>query len=210
MSAALVFDLDGTLIDSIDFIARSFVEAGKTLGIYVDYDLVKEYVGYPLDDLVQRILPGLSEAALREFLRVRREYVERNWRLQVKPYPDVVPALERLRARGYKLAVASSSRAERIAEFLDYFGLSKYFEVMIGAGNGVKGKPHPDVILLALKAMGVPRDMAYYVGDREVDCVAAREAGVRFIYVNREGRGLRGCAPYLTITSLVELAGLDL
>lgn len=210
MGAAVIFDLDGTLIDSVDFIARSFVEAGRRIGINISYDVVREHVGYPLDDFLQRILPPLDEGALQELLSARREYVERNWRRHVRPYPDVIPALEGLRAKGHRLGVASSSRTERIAEFLSYFGLSKYFEVMIGAGNGVKGKPHPDVILLAIDVMKAPRDRAYYVGDREVDCMAAISAGVRFIYVNREGRALQNCSPYLTVESLRGLTAIEL
>ncbi len=209
MKKLVVFDLDGTLIDSEDFIVWSFVEAGRLVGVGVDPELVRESIGLPLEVVVERVLKsaGASESVVEEFLEVRRKIARENWRRMVRLFPDVKPALEELRGMGFKLAVASSAVTERIVEFLEYFGVLGYFSVVLGVGPGVRGKPEPDVLLRVLEASNTSSQEAVYAGDREVDCVAAQRAGVDFVLVDRKRRGTSSwsCTPRITVESLLEL-----
>ncbi|MCY0868457.1 MAG: HAD family hydrolase [Desulfurococcus sp.] len=202
----VLFDLDGTLVDSEDFIVWSFTEAGRLTGIQVDPELVREMIGYPLESLVRVILGGVSEEKLREFTEVRRRLVSENWFKRVRVYPDVPPVLEYLSSNGFTLGVASSSVRERLELFLEYFGLTRFFKTISGVEPGVRGKPEPDVLLRALKATGVDSSEAVYIGDRIVDCIAAKRARVRSVLVDRGWLKNKGeCTPDYTIPSLLAL-----
>jgi phosphoglycolate phosphatase len=204
----VLFDLDGTLVDSEDFIVWSFLEAGRRLGVEVDPERVRRMIGYPLDSVLEEVFePGSID--LEEFKRVRKRIVEENWRSMVRIFPDVLETLEYLKGKGYILGVASSSVTSRINAFLEFFRLKEFFQVVSGVEEGVRGKPEPDVILRAVARAGVsPRD-AVYVGDRVVDCIASRGAGVDFILVERSTySSITECEPVLTVKSLEELTRL--
>ena len=207
MKSLVIFDLDGTIVDSEDFIVWSFVEAGRRVGVRVDPDLVRGVIGYPLDEVVSRVLgSGLSPGVVEEFLSVRRSLIREHWRSGVRLFPDVIPALSELRSMGFKLAVASSSVLGRIVEFLEYLGVIEYFQYISGVEPGVRGKPYPDVISRVLEGLRVDPAAAVYVGDRLVDCTASRSAGVDFILVDRSGREkLLDCTPIETVRSLIEI-----
>lgn len=205
----VIFDLDGTLVDSEDFIVWSFIEAARATGVEVDPVLVADSIGMPLDDIVERVFlsRGVPRRVVEDFIEVRRRIVRENWRKMVKLFPDVVPALNALRDMGFSMAVASSSVVERIMDFLEYFGVLGYFTYISGVKPGLRGKPEPDVILDVLEHAGFKPLDAVYVGDREVDCFAALNAGVDFVLVDR-GRGRRvvsECKPVGRVNSLLEL-----
>jgi len=201
----VLFDLDGTLVDSEDFIVWSFLEAGRRLGVEVDPERVRRMIGYPLDSVLEEVFePGSVD--LEEFKRVRKRIVEENWRSMVRIFPDVLEVLEYLKGKGYILGVASSSVTLRINAFLEFFRLKEFFQVVSGVEEGVRGKPEPDVILRAVAWARVPPRDAVYVGDRVVDCIASRRAGVDFILVERSTDSSNTeCKPVLTVKSLKEL-----
>lgn len=208
----VLLDLDGTLVDSEDFIVWTFVEAGRLTGVCVDPVVVRSKIGEPLESVVDSVLNGVSREKIEEFIRVRRELVRKNWMKMVRLFPDVVPALRSLKERGFVLGVASSSVVDRILEFLGGLGVLHYFDVVSGVEPGVRGKPEPDVILNAITKLGVSPSEAVYVGDREVDCIASSRAGVDFVLVDRSGSS-RGparwnCVPVLVVSSLEELSTL--
>ncbi|ADV64382.1 HAD family hydrolase [Desulfurococcus mucosus] len=205
----ILFDLDGTIVDSEDFIVWSFVEAGRLTGIRVDPLKVRELIGFPLESILEAVVgTGLSREDAARFIEVRRKLVQENWFKHVRLFPDVIPVLRQLSSTGYMLGVASSSIRERVELFLSHLGVSGYFKVVSGLEPGVKGKPEPDVIVNALKAAGVPRSEALYVGDRMVDCIAARRAGVKVVIVDRGSVNRwkqEECVPDAWISSLLEL-----
>lgn len=209
---AVLLDLDGTLVDSEDFIVWTFVEAGRLTGITVDSALVRSKIGEPLDSVIDSILAGVSRDKVEEFIRVRRELVRRNWKSMVRLFPDVHPALESLKKKGFLLGVASSSVVERIVEFLAGLGVLHYFDVISGVRPGIRGKPDPDVIINAIAELGVTSSESVYVGDREVDCIASARAGVDFVLVDRSSTSRQpsnwSCRPTSVVGSLIELATL--
>lgn len=210
MKTVVVFDLDGTLVDSEDFIVWSFVKAGELVGVEVDPEVIRSSIGMPLELVVERAFlnRGVPVSLVKVFLEVRRKLVEEHWRSRVSLYPDVIPVLRVLRDMGLILAVASSSVTKRIVDFLSYFGVLEYFHVVSGVNGGTRGKPEPDVILEALKSVGRGAEEAVYVGDREVDCVAATRAHVDFVLIDRRGvfsEQRFACRPVGVIRSLLEL-----
>lgn len=206
----VIFDMDGTIVDSEDFIVWSFMEAGRLLSVELDPNRIRAAIGLPLESFIESTLSNLPRDVVYRLIETRRAIARSHWRSMVRLFPDVIPALETLKSRGLKLAVASSSVTERIVEFLGYFGVLGYFDALSGVEPGVKGKPAPDVITRVLGRLGVSPDKAVYVGDRLVDCIAARSAGVEFILIDRSNTwsNLGDCPPLAVIESLLELARL--
>lgn len=204
-----MFDLDGTLVDSEEFIVWTFVEAGRIVGVRVDPRRVSEMIGYPLDTVLEKVLDN-SSVDLERFKSVRKRIIEENWRKMIRVFPEVHDTLEYLERKGYVLGVASSSITPRIRMFLEYFGLKSFFKVVSGVEEGVKGKPEPDVILKALRELKLSSSQAVYVGDRFVDCVASSRAGVDFILVDRNGSydGGWSCTPFYVVKTLADLTRL--
>ncbi|MGC9181179.1 HAD family hydrolase [Thermogladius sp.] len=210
MIRAVLFDMDGTILDSEDFITWSFLEASRIVGVEVDEDAIRRNIGRPLEEFSSLVFGGLGREKHLELMRVRAKLVEENWKRMIRVFDDVPGVLGLLRSKGFRLAVASSSKLERIVEYLGYFNILGLFDTVSGVVDGVRGKPYPDVILRALSAMGVGADEAVYVGDREVDCLAARSAGVGFVLVNRNNyRYDQGvCRPDYAVESLRPLPDL--
>lgn len=209
-ASAVLFDLDGTLLDTEGFIVWTFLEASKAFGVSVDPRVISRNVGRPIEELVAAAFAGVEPTLVAKILEARRGLVEREWKKMVKPFPDAAPALSRLRRSGLKMGVATSSRPERALAFLDYFGLRGFFDVVVGLEEGLRGKPSPDILLEAIARLGASPASSVYVGDREVDCLASRSAGVGFILVNRGGYDydFSLCTPDAAVRSLLELPGL--
>lgn len=205
----LLFDLDGTLVDTKDVIVESFVLASKKTGVKIDPVKVRKLIGYPLMDVVKNsLLEERDESTVKEFIKVRKEIMESLWRRKARLFEDVIPVLERFSEdENIILGIASSSIVQRIIDMVEYFGIKKYFKIISGVKENVRGKPYPDTILYAIKKAGVGVKDTVYVGDAEIDCIASRNAGVKFVLVKRENIDLREwvCKPHYIIKSLYQL-----
>lgn len=202
----VLFDLDGTLVDSEKAIVESFRRASEITGIEIDLNKLRDLIGYPLMDVVRGSLVNeVDETKLTEYIRIRRKIMSEIWRDQVRLYPDVIPVLEELKKRHYILGTASSSIISRIREFLEFFKITHYFDIISGVIEGkIRGKPYPDTILYAIAMAGVNPFQTVYIGDMEVDCISADRAGTIFIRIARRSNQWK-CAPLMTIRSLIEL-----
>jgi pyrophosphatase PpaX len=173
-----LFDLDGTLIDSIDLIRRSLVHTLASHGLP---ELTREQwldgLGTPLAVQFRRYTddPRKIDALVRTY---------RTWNLAhhdalVRPYDGVRQALERLADSGGRLGVVTSKQRASARRGLERCGLDDLFEVLVGADDVDQGKPAPDPVLLALERLGVRSERAVYVGDSPHDIAAGRAAGTR-------------------------------
>ena len=205
----ILFDLDGTIVDSKDVIVESFVKAARIFGIRIDPEKVRKYIGYPIEEVVANSLIGsYNRKLIEEFINVRRRIMEELWPRRIKLYPDVKPALEKL-SKKYILGIASSSVVERIYKFIRHLGVASYFKVVSGRMEGIRGKPYPDVIIYAMNHCRVGPESTVYIGDAEIDCITARNANVRFIRILREDHEDEWvCKPDYTIESLTKLLDL--
>lgn len=171
---AVLFDLDGTLIDSIELILASFRHATeRVLGEAVPDEVMLRDVGLPL----ARQMREISEAHADELLR---EYREHNLRVHdelVRAYPGTAEALVWLAARGLKMGVVTSKMNATARRGLDVFGMAGFFDVVVGSDDVTIHKPDPHPLLVAAEALGVDITRAAYVGDSPHDMSAARAAG---------------------------------
>ncbi len=175
---AVLFDLDGTLLDSIELILGGFREMMRVHHGHVPSDEVwLAGIGTPLADQIAHLAADAAQAeAIRETYAA---YNVRHHEELAAPYPGVVPVVEQLRAAGTPLALITSKRRRGALRGLDRMGLSGAFDLVLGADDVLRAKPDPWPVTHALERLGVaPRD-AVFVGDSSHDMAAGRAAGVR-------------------------------
>ena len=178
---SVVFDLDGTLVDSISDITAALDEALASRGHFgVTRDVVVNFVGDGARRLVERAVAHVGappeEADPVEVLYLdlyRRNHLERTCL-----YPGVAETLEQFSARGVQMAVVSNKPAEFTVSLLEHLGVASHFRVVLGADSLPERKPSPMPVLTAVAACDVKPEEAAMVGDGEPDMRAGRAAGV--------------------------------
>lgn len=176
----LLFDLDGTLVDSVSGICASAAAACVALGYPApDEALFRPMIGLPLARMLRAGLPEEVDDALVE--RCSEEYraiFDRIALPTTAPFPGVEAALGRWRGQGRRLGLATSKRTDVALRVLDRAGLAGYFEVVVGGDQVARGKPHPDTVLHALARLGAEAHQAAMVGDTAHDVLMALAAEV--------------------------------
>jgi phosphoglycolate phosphatase len=178
---ALVFDLDGTLVDSYRAIALGVNAAREAFALApLAIEDVKRRVGHGLEDLMEDVLgPARAERGAALF----RATYERIYLDATEALPDAVEAIAGLRARGYRLSVASNKPARFSAPILERLGMLASFDTVEGPETAGATKPDPRMIGRCLATMGVGKEHAAYVGDMTLDVESAARAGVASILV---------------------------
>lgn len=170
----IVFDLDGTLVDSLTDVVRSFVKAFELLGLEPPSEAAaRRLVGPPLEQMYRQVAPPERVADL---VRVYREYYPQHFTENSAPYPSVPEALVELRRRGYRLAVATTKSQVMAVGLMTAVGLSEHVDHIQGT-DGFPAKPAPDVVHRAVAGAG-GRGL-WMVGDTRGDVVAGRAAGLK-------------------------------
>jgi len=181
-----IFDLDGTLLDTLTDLAASANYALRTHGMPEhSIDDVRRFVGNGVRKLMERAIPNGEdnpdfEAAFATF----REHYMLHSLDTTQPYPGIPEVLAELRAKGCRLAVVSNKMMPATVELCRHF-FPDTIEVAIGEheAEGIRKKPAPDTVFAALRELGVEKYSAVYVGDSDVDIATARNAGLPCISV---------------------------
>ena len=186
MKKLVIFDLDGTLLDTIADLAESANHALKQLGYPTrDVETIRTFVGNGVNKLLFRALPD-EEKTEENMMRMRTHFVPyydaHNADLSA-PYPGIVALLEELQAKGLRMAVASNKYQEATVKLVKhYFPMIDFVEVL-GQREGINVKPDPTIVFDILKKAGVSKEETLYVGDSGVDMQTAINAGVDAIGV---------------------------
>jgi HAD superfamily hydrolase (TIGR01509 family) len=178
----VIFDVDGTLVDSNDEHARAWVDALSEAGRTVSYERLRPMIGMG-GDKVLPLVAGLSaEEGDGKRIAERRDaiFAER-YLPQVKAFPGARELLVRLRKEGLRLAVASSSKEDLLRRLLALVGAEDLLETKTSSDDADKSKPDPDIVTVALERLGEPRAQVVMVGDTPYDVEAARAAGIAAI-----------------------------
>jgi len=171
---AVLFDLDGTLIDTLDLILASMRFATETvLGASPPDEVLMHNVGVPL--IVQ--MREFDEEKADELLRTYREHNARVHDSMVREYPGVEPALESILAGGRRLGIVTSKSAPVARRGLERFSLERFFEVVVTCEDVPIHKPDPHPLCYAAELLGLPPGACAYVGDSPHDMTAALAAG---------------------------------
>jgi HAD superfamily hydrolase (TIGR01509 family) len=175
----VIFDVDGTLVDSNDEHARAWVDALAEFKHTVSYDRLRPMIGMG-GDKVLPLVAGLSvDEGDGKRLVERRDaiFVER-YLPRVRAFPGAQALLVRLRKEGLRLAVASSSKDDMLRRLLSLVGAEDLLESGASSDDADRSKPDPDIVTAALKRLGEPPAQAVMVGDTPYDVEAARAAGI--------------------------------
>lgn len=180
----VIFDLDGTLVESVDFHVKTFEEACRRIGIEIDERLKEEFrkrVGKRFEEIVSEILPSLSGEEVERLSKIKLELSEKLLE-EIKPNERIIEFI-RDAPENYEFALFSSSSKKFVMKVLEKLGIREKFRVVIGKENVREGKPSPEGALKILEKTGIGKENAMYVGDSEYDRQAAEKAGVKFLHV---------------------------
>jgi pyrophosphatase PpaX len=175
--AAVLFDLDGTLIDSIGLILGSMRYAfTKCEATAPSDDEWLTGVGTPLRTMFERY--ATDDADVDRFIAAYREHQFANHDLCVRCYDDVPRVLAALREHDHPLAVVTSKTTALAERGLTHVGIMQYFQTIVGCDSTARHKPHPEPVLTALERLGYEPAEALFVGDSVHDMEAGNAAGV--------------------------------
>lgn len=183
----VIFDLDGTLMDTLEDLADAANEILRRNGYPVrTIEEVRRIVGNGLRQTLTLCLPeGTKTEVIDRLLPEFAAYYQAHCQVKTKPYDGVKDTLRKLCERGYKLAIVSNKRDQAVKTLnQDYF--QAYVKVAIGENEdaGIRKKPAPDTVYQALKELGSTKEHAVYVGDSEVDKKTADNAGLPCVSVD--------------------------
>lgn len=174
---ALIFDLDGTLLDTLGDLHSCVNFALKKFG-FLERSLeeVRKFVGNGLKSLVRRSLPdGAEEETVEEVLTaLKAHYISHAYDKTI-PYDGIMPFLEECQKSGYSMAIVSN-KADPMVQLLRQVYFDDLIPVAVGETEEIARKPAPDMVNTALERLGVGRGDAVYIGDSEVDILTAHNA----------------------------------
>ena len=176
---AVIFDMDGTVLNTIEDITDSVNVILRRYDLPVrTVDEVRHFVGNGARVLMNRAIPQGEEHP--EFERILKEYeayYQEHCNIKTGPYHHIPELLKELSDRGYKLAIVSNKPMGAVEELNKvYFG--EYVSVAIGVTKELRRKPYPDECLLAMEKLGVEKEDCIYVGDSDVDFKTAQNTGI--------------------------------
>lgn len=179
MKTAVIFDLDGTLLNTLEDLKDSTNYALQKFGFpQRTLDEVRSFVGNGLRMLIVRAVPaGTEDAVIDAVLQTMKLHYAENYHNKTRPYDGIEALLVRLKAEGYPMAIVSN-KADLVVALLRKLYFDTLIPVAVGETEGVLRKPAPDMVVEGLRRLGLPGAKAVYVGDSEVDLQTARNAGL--------------------------------
>jgi pyrophosphatase PpaX len=208
--ATVLFDLDGTLIDSVELILRSY---RHTLRIHRGYEppdhIWLSGLGTPLAVQFRRFSDDPAE--IEAMVATYRAYNLAHHDALVRPYDGVPEAVRALKARGKRLGLVTSKTRSGALRGLEVAALGDVFDVVVGADEVANPKPHPEPVLTALARLGASAAAAVFVGDSRHDIACGRAAGVRtaaVLWGPFDRAHLEGLGPDYWLERPGDLAGL--
>ncbi|MBV9210750.1 MAG: HAD family hydrolase [Acidobacteria bacterium] len=185
MIKAVIFDIDGTLVDSVDLHAQAWKETFKEYGKDVPYQQVRHQIGKGSDQLLPVFF---SREELEEFGEEMEEHrgklFKREYLPRVRAFPKVRELFERLKAAGLRIALASSAKDEELKAYKKIANIADLVEEETSSDDAEKSKPHPDIFKAALDKLGdIETSETIVVGDTPYDAEAAGKLGLNVIGV---------------------------
>ncbi|MBR7065445.1 MAG: HAD family hydrolase [Prevotella sp.] len=208
-----IFDLDGTLLDTLNDLAMSTNFALRSKGMAErTIDEVRRFVGNGVRKLIERAVPqGTSKTLTEETLAVFRQHYLLHSLDTTRPYPGIMSLLEELKKKGKKVAVVSNKFDKATKELCSHF-FGGLVDVAIGESETVRKKPAPDTVEEAIRQLHADRDGAVYIGDSEVDIATAANCHIPCISVLwgfRERDFLLAHGATRLVASPLEIGGKD-
>lgn len=184
MYKTYIFDLDGTLLNTLGDLAASTNYALRQYGMREHtIDDVRRFVGNGVGKLIERAIPeGLANPQYEDVLATFRKHYMLHSLDTTAPYPGIESLLHSLRSHGCNVAVVSNKFYNATVELCRHF-FADTVEVAIGERENIRRKPAPDTVFEAMRQLGVSGEDTVYVGDSDVDVATARNSGIPCISV---------------------------
>lgn len=204
MIQTIIFDLDGTLVNSVDDIANSCNFALKEVG-YEPHPIkaYKYFVGDGVVKLIERALPqeGVSDEIFNKALKIYTEHYKVHCFDQTRPYDGIIALLEKLKKQKYKLGVVSNKPNDQVIQVMDKLFDQDYFDLITGVKEGFAPKPDPALTKDLIKKLKVKGENCAFVGDTAMDMKTSCRVGALPIGVTwgfrKEEELLEGGAKHL-------------
>lgn len=176
---AILFDLDGTLVDSLPLIVRTYRQVFAEMNIPWGNDDVVKLIGLPLKE-IGRHFAGEREP---QFEEIYQHFYHRDHDLYTRLFPGTLEMLEQLKKRGIRLGIVTSKGKPGTARTVSFTGLDCFMDIVVTAHDVLKHKPDPEPLFKALDFMGAKIARSMYVGDSRFDILTGQNAGVRTLGV---------------------------
>jgi HAD superfamily hydrolase (TIGR01549 family) len=189
MITAAIFDIDGTLVDSVDLHAAAWQEAMQKFGHSVPFDLIRTQIGKGGDQLLPVFLTREELDQYGEaLLEYRSEIFKKKYFPRVRPFPRIRDLFQRLKNDGKQLALASSAKGEELEDYKRIAQIEDLVDEQTSSDDAERSKPHPDIFQAALARLHkVEVCEAVVIGDSPYDAIAAGKLGLRAIGVRSGG-----------------------
>lgn len=182
MINTILFDYDGTLMDTNEVVLQSWQHTFRTIrGYEEDPEVIRQTFGEPLVMTLAKLFP---ETPVEKSLDIYRTFQREVFTDFVEVFSGMFELLEELKHQGYKLGLVTSRTKDTTWAGLEHYGMDKYFDAVITAGDTDKHKPDPAPILITLDRMGSLPEEAIMVGDTMFDLLCAQNAGVKSVIVD--------------------------
>lgn len=180
----ILFDLDGTLIDSTDAIVSTFLHSFKEMNYNFEGSIedIKSLIGYPLDIMYQDL--GIGKDVVWDFVASYKNRYKKISTQKTTLLPDALKAVQ-LAAKIGRVSVVTTKTRLYTMPLLEHFEMSEHFEIVTGRENVESPKPHPEPILITLEQMNYDKDIhnVWMIGDTKLDLIAANAANIDSIAV---------------------------
>ncbi|NLZ81379.1 MAG: HAD family hydrolase [Clostridiales bacterium] len=182
--STVIFDLDGTLLNTLDDLSASVNYALEVCGYPLrNVDEVRRFVGNGVEKLIERAVPEeASGEDTKACLDIFKVHYKDNMNNQTRPYDGIMEILENLKAKNIKIAVVSN-KMDYAVKVLCENKFNGFIQVAIGSSKGVAKKPAPDTVLEALRSLDSKSEEALFVGDSDVDMETAKNASITSVGV---------------------------
>jgi HAD superfamily hydrolase (TIGR01509 family) len=181
--AAILFDLDGTLVDSNDLHVRAWEEVFREAGFDISADAIRGQIGKGGDNLVPALLPDLDAPRQHALADAHGSRYKARYIGRVRPFPAARDLLARARDAGSKVVLASSASGEELDHYIDLLDASDLIDATTSKDDVESSKPDPDIFAAALAKAGAKPGEAMVVGDTPYDILAAARCGIRAVAV---------------------------
>jgi membrane protein len=195
---AILFDIDGTLVDSNDHHVTAWVQAFREHGFEFDRSVIHDQIGKGGDNLVPSLVPDAPQEVQDRMSRAHGDIYKREHIKQVRPFPGARDLLLKAKTSGKTVILASSAARGELEHYVQLLDASEIIDGATSADDVEHSKPCPDIFEQAVKTAGVERSDAIVIGDTPFDIIAARRSGIDAIAVRSGGfeeQQLSACHP---------------